>query len=119
MPEKHIHKLKRHTYKSGNQIYFCVLDCGYKISPALAVGKKSICNRCGLEFTMTEYSVRLAKPHCEACHKPKNGSDIDMQEQIADMATVIQAPIIQPAVISLRDRLAALRPQKPIDEDEI
>jgi len=115
--QKHTHKLKRHTYKSGNQIYFCVLDCNYKISPALAVGKKSICNRCGLEFTMTEYAVRLAKPHCEACHKPKDIKVID--EIRAEIGAEIPSPAIQPAVISLRDRLSALRVPRPIEEDEI
>lgn len=70
-PEKHIHKLKRLVHKSGNVVFFCVLDCSYKISSALALGKSCICWRCGEKFLMNEYSLRLAKPHCENCHKPK------------------------------------------------
>jgi hypothetical protein len=70
---KHTHKFKRHRYKSGNEVYFCALpDCSVKIAPALALGKRTICWRCENEFVMTEYSVRLAKPHCLDCHKPKS-----------------------------------------------
>jgi len=58
-------------------VYFCILpDCQFKIDCALALGKKSICNLCNSEFIMTEYTVKLAKPHCEKCSKIKvNGSD--------------------------------------------
>jgi len=34
---------------------------------------------------MTEYSLRLAKPHCENCHKPKNdkiGESLGLSENI-------------------------------------
>lgn len=69
---RHVHKLKRHSYRSGSSIYFCALpDCSFKVSVPLALGKRTLCWRCGDSFTMTEYAIRLAKPHCEACHKPK------------------------------------------------
>lgn len=68
----HIHKLKRIRYKSGNTIFFCILpDCSFKANIALSLGKRSICWRCNNPFIMTEYSLRLAKPHCENCHQPK------------------------------------------------
>jgi hypothetical protein len=47
------------------------LDCNYKIESAFALGKKTICNICGDEFIMNEYSVKLAKPHCTRCGKMK------------------------------------------------
>lgn len=72
--------MKKITYKSGNSTFFCALDCSYKINPALALGKKSICWRCGNEFTINEYSLRLVKPHCEACHKSKNGKEYVVTE---------------------------------------
>ena len=72
---KHTHKLKRFKYKSGNTVYFCSLpDCNFKSTPALLIGKRSICNRCGEEFILNEYSIRLAKPHCLNCHNPKDKS---------------------------------------------
>lgn len=74
--KKHTHKLKKVKYKSGNQVLFCVLeDCSFKINPALALGKKSICWRCDKEFNLNEYSIRLVKPHCEECHKSKNNDN--------------------------------------------
>jgi hypothetical protein len=73
MIQKHPHKLRRHRLKSGNVIYFCMLpDCSFKSSPALVLGKRAICHRCEQEFVMNEYSIRLAKPHCDACQKPKH-----------------------------------------------
>lgn len=70
--KKHIHKLKRVKYKSGSITLFCALpDCAFKVNPALALGKRSICWRCGESFILNEYSLRLAKPHCEGCHKSK------------------------------------------------
>ena len=70
---QHTHKLKRLKYKSGNTIFFCCLpDCTFKTNIALALGKRSLCWRCGQEFILSEYSLRLAKPHCENCHQPKN-----------------------------------------------
>jgi len=83
--ERHIHKFKRLKYKTGNVTFFCALpDCNVKINPALALGKRSLCWRCGESFLMTEYSLRLAKPHCENCHKPKH------QENVNDLEVVTQ-----------------------------
>ena len=74
--EKHIHKLKRVRFKSGNSFYFCALpDCSFKVNPALALGKRSICWRCGESFIINEYALRLAKPHCDKCHMPKHYDD--------------------------------------------
>lgn len=106
---KHIHKFKRLKYKSGNQIFFCALpDCSQKINTALALGKRSLCWRCGEPFIMTEYSLRLAKPHCEACHKPKNNGDSDSE------------PIINnPIATSLAERLQQTIEQAQKEDDEI
>lgn len=68
---KHTHKLRRHTYKAtGNSVFFCTLtDCSYKIETQFSLGKETLCNRCGQPFIMTNYAVRLAKPHCMSCHR--------------------------------------------------
>jgi len=71
--EKHVHKLKKIRFKSGNTFFFCTLpDCSFKVNPALALGKRCLCWRCGQDFILDEYSIRLVKPHCRSCHKPKN-----------------------------------------------
>lgn len=87
MPKKqdHIHKFKRLKYKTGNTIFFCALpDCNQKMNISLALGKRSLCWRCNEPFIMTEYSLRLAKPHCENCHKPKNGILIEEPVAVAN-----------------------------------
>src|SRR5215203_1845718 len=68
----HVHKLRRHKYPTGTFVYFCALpDCHYKIEVPLALGKRAICNICGNEFIMNEYSIKLSKPHCADCGKVK------------------------------------------------
>ena len=85
----HVHKLRRLRYKSGNIIFFCCLpDCTYKTNIALALGKRSICHRCGEEFFLSEYSLRLAKPHCDSCHKPKNGDGPEWNKSTADLSHI-------------------------------
>ena len=111
MKEKHIHKLRRHKYKTGNIIYFCVLDCSFKVAPALAIGKTTICWICGQPFSMNEYTIRLAKPHCTNCHKPKDGKIFIPipEDAMSDDTDVID---------SLKNRLAAFGSPEP-EEGEI
>ncbi len=109
---KHVHKLRRHRYSSGTVTFFCMLpDCAFKINPALAIGKRSICHRCGEEFIMTEYSVRLAKPHCEACHKPKVSMIQPIEEpEVEPLDEPLQTPVEldkpMPSLQELRSRFA-------------
>ena len=112
MSEKHTHKLKRLKYKSGNTIFFCALpDCLFKTNIALALGKKSICWRCGNEFIMSEYDLRLAKPHCPACHKGKNIKGVVFQE-VREAAENISP-------LSLSDELEQIIKQAQPEEEEI
>lgn len=116
---KHTHKLKRHRFKSGSSVFFCALDCTFKISPALAEGKKSICWRCGEEFIMSEYSIRLAKPHCEACHKSKDVKDLmpSLEDVKNDVDTAIA---ILPSQMTLQERLrAAVSRKSSVSEEDI
>ena len=69
---EHIHRFKRVKFKTGSAIFFCVQpDCNKRINPVLTLGKKSLCWRCNQPFILDEYSIRLAKPHCNDCHKPR------------------------------------------------
>lgn len=106
MTEKHVHKLRRHKYPNGTKVFFCTLDCNFKIESALALGKIVLCNICGEPFSMNEYSCKLAKPHCNSCGKMKitdgdgNAKFINKgrpQAALADLATN--------SVTSLKERL--------------
>lgn len=68
--QKHVHRLKRHAYETGNKIFFCTLpDCSFKSQTELMLGKRVICNRCNKEFILNQRSIRLALPHCDDCSK--------------------------------------------------
>lgn len=116
--QKHTHKFKRLTYKSGNQIFFCALpDCSVKISTALALGKRSLCWRCGEEFIMSEYSLRLAKPHCDKCHRPKGVNKEDIPYVLRDDGTKDSFGGGEPLLLS--ERLQQIIKQAQPEEDEI
>jgi hypothetical protein len=120
----HVHKLKRLKYKSGNIIFFCSLpDCTFKTNIALALGKRSLCWRCGKDFIMSEYSLRLAKPHCDACHKPKleqldTGRNILMDISNFPENRILKQGEIPP--LSLAERLSkAIQKNQQEKEEEI
>jgi len=98
--QAHAHKLKRHLYKStGSRVFYCVLsDCSFKTEVQFTLGKKVICWRCGREFAMNEYSIRLAKPHCSNCTRSKS-------EDKEITSEVIGEAIAAESSMSLRDRL--------------
>jgi len=63
---------------------------------------------------MTEYSLRLAKPHCENCHKPKN-IIIDNPDRTFDSEVKLE-PLEQ----SLAERLKqTIQQANEEQEDEI
>lgn len=116
MKDKHVHKFKRHRYKSGTEVFFCALpDCSIKMSIPLSLGKRTICWRCGNDFIMNDYSIRLAKPHCDECHKPKKmiGSE---EKYVSSEHAVTIIPI---EAMSLAERLQqTINQAKPTIEDE-
>lgn len=102
----HTHKLQRQKYKNGTKVYFCVLNCNYKVEATFALGKETICHNCGNTFTMNEYTVKLVKPHCQNCGKRKviddNGDAKFIQKGRQEQAI---AEIGVSSVSSLRERL--------------
>lgn len=111
--EKHIHKLRRHKYKTGAYIFFCTLpDCHFKVANSLALGKRSLCWRCGEQFVLNEYSIRLAKPHCENCHKTKKELHID-NGNISEVTANIHPPM------TLVERMNKLTQTESHEEEDI
>lgn len=51
---------------------------------------------------MTEYSIRLALPHCDDCHKPRNKN-----ENTTHIALMIPKKVIQKAEDSVADDLTS------------
>lgn len=65
----HVHMLKKHKYKTGVEIFFCTLNCNYKVEAPLALGKECACNICGEAFFIDALSIKLIRPHCINCGK--------------------------------------------------
>lgn len=101
----HIHRLKKHKYPTGNTVFFCTLDCNFKIDSALALGKRALCNICGAEFIMTEYSIKLVKPHCNDCGKIKIKDADGNNRYVKKVTNKVLAGIATESSQELRSRL--------------
>ena len=67
---KHIHKYVRVKLSSNSlKIFFkCALPgCVHKVEKPFAVGRFSVCNRCGETFILDARALDLSKPHCDRC----------------------------------------------------
>lgn len=102
----HIHKLRKHKYPTGNAVFFCIMpDCHYKLDVALALGKRSLCNHCDAEFLMTEYTVKLNRPHCPNCGKIKVKDAEGNNRYVKKVANNILTDVAVENTQDLRSRL--------------
>lgn len=105
----HLHKLKRHRYKTGSAFYFCVNDCSFRVATELSLGKTAECWRCGKPFRMNNYSLTLDKPHCEECHQYKGDKNNRRKQtrRVTDQPlSKVASSIGQEVVDGLKDRLS-------------
>jgi hypothetical protein len=103
---KHLHKLKKHKYKTGTVIFHCVLpECHYKIESFLSLGKRSLCNICGEEFLLDEYSIKLVRPHCRNCGKQRVTDDEGKAHYVHKVRGTLAA-VAESSTEELRKRLA-------------
>lgn len=120
--QKHVHKLKRHKYKTGVMMFFCTLNCDYRIEAPFALGKQSLCNICFNPFTMTEYALKLVRPHCSACGRKEVKDSNGKKHYITRVQnqTVLSSSFqnAEDTTADLRSRLSAitLPPQKAQDQ---
>jgi hypothetical protein len=103
---KHIHRLKKHRYKSGVSVFFCTLtDCNYKIEVPFSLGKESLCNICNEIFIMNEYTLKLVKPHCNNCGRREVKDSNGVKHYIRKINTNVLLDIASDETASLKDRL--------------
>lgn len=108
MPSRqtHTHRLKKHKYPTGNAVFFCTLpDCHYKIEAPLALGKRTLCNLCGNEFIMNEYTIKLTKPHCLDCGKVKVKDKDGKDRYVKKVSSKILVGVAVDTSQDLRSRL--------------
>jgi len=84
---------------------------------ALVLGKNTICNLCGNEFIMNEYTVKLARPHCESCSKQKVKGSNGKNHFIRKTSAPILSEVAQESSEDLRNRLSFVTTQ--VNEDDI
>jgi hypothetical protein len=114
---KHIHKLKKHKYKTGIAVFFCTLDCNYKIEAPFALGKESLCNICGVAFLMNEYTLKLVRPHCNNCGRREVKDSEGKKHYVRKIGTQVLATIAANETSSLKERLE--RVVTPAMDEEI
>lgn len=118
MATKHIHKLKKHRYKTGIAVFFCTLpDCNYKIEAPLSLGKESICNICSEPFIMNEYTLKLIKPHCMNCGRREVKDANGKKHYIRRVGTTVLSSIAADETNSLKDRLSKVSPAVQVEDD--
>ncbi len=116
MIQKHIHKLKRHKYKTGNEIFFCILpDCNFKIEAPLALGKRTLCNLCDAEMMLDKYTLKLNEPTCANCRKHKITGPDGKKHYIRRNVLPVIATIAEDATDNLKSRLSMVVGE--IDDD--
>jgi hypothetical protein len=86
-----IHKYKKELLGHDWAVFRCVLpDCPHYVPLRLAIGRISLCWRCGAGFVMTGKHTKLTKPHCDECTKRNpndNRPDVTVTED--DIAKIL------------------------------
>jgi hypothetical protein len=113
---KHIHKLKKHKYKSSNAVFFCILDCSYKIEVPFALGKEVLCYLCNKPFTMNELSLKLNMPHCNNCGKREVRDANGKKHYVRKVNTQVLSNVAEDNNSSLRERLSKVS-SNSVEED--
>lgn len=70
---------------------------------------------------MDEYSIRLAKPHCQACHKPKNSNEVRISADVevyGNRELVAEQAVARDTASDLRSRLTNVLHSKQTEVDE-
>lgn len=93
---KHTHQYQLRPYGRHRKVYQCVLpNCThFQLQHHLLIGKLSICNQCGSEFTLEKTDILRLKvrPRCRKCKDVKymggkrKPSEKKIQEQVIDDA---------------------------------
>ncbi len=73
---KHIHRYEKTILgKNGYTVFRCNLpSCTHYVAANLALGRLTICNRCGEQMILDKRAARLTKPHCVNCIQVKKKS---------------------------------------------
>lgn len=105
--KEHIHKLTKHKYDTGVEVYFCTLNCPFKIEVPFALGKVTICNICGEPFSLSKRDLRLKEPHCHNCGRKEVKDGDGKKRYVRKIASRVLTSIAIDTTNSLSERLQA------------
>lgn len=79
MSAQHTHRYEKVILGKNNYVVFrCNLpNCNHYIAEKLALGKVTICNRCGFQMLLDKRAMRLTKPHCVDCIQVRKKDEHD------------------------------------------
>lgn len=93
-----VHKYRRVKMgKDGSYIVYACAHCTHYLARKLAVGKRSICWKCGQVFEMNSDSITVAKPKCFMCRKgrdlmPKLPPELSLESEGEALDAITAAP---------------------------
>jgi hypothetical protein len=103
--KEHIHKFCKHKYDTGVEIYFCTLNCNYKIEVPFALGKEVLCNICTEPFTMTKKDLKLKEPHCLNCGRKEVKDEDGKKHYVRRVSSRVLTSIAIDTTSALSSRL--------------
>ncbi|HEY4698981.1 MAG TPA: hypothetical protein VIH27_01220 [Nitrososphaerales archaeon] len=76
---KHIHRYVRIKIGRNQRIeYKCSIPgCTHHVREELAIGRESLCYRCGNVFFLDKENMKLTRPRCINCKQSSNQTIID------------------------------------------
>lgn len=116
--QEHTHKLRLHKYPNGTKVYFCVLNCSYKVEVAFALGKVTLCNICNSEFEITKLTLRLQEPHCSDCGRVLVKNADGSRTYIRKVANKVLGDVANKTVENLSTRLASITSNSTIGDTQ-
>ncbi len=105
--KEHIHKFRKHRYDTGVEVYFCTLNCNYKIEVPFALGKEVLCNICNGSFVMSKRDLLLREPHCGNCGRRMVKDADGKKRYVRKISSRVLTSIAIDTASDLRRRLQA------------
>lgn len=113
----HVHKLTKHKYDTGVEVYFCTLNCNFKIEVPFALGKEVLCNICNEPFTLSKRDLRSKEPHCRNCGRKEIKDSDGKKHYVRKISSRVLTSIAVDTVGSLSQRLQSIT--RDDSEDDI
>lgn len=86
MKPQHIHKYTRVKTEKSTLMKCAIPGCKHFLARLLAVGRESLCWRCGEAFFLTMENTTLKKPCCDNCRR-RNRTEVTFNPHLLEDAS--------------------------------